>query len=536
VHGNNSAVKAAQQRGEMPNAMMEDQVPAILNTLPARISDVVKPWAQRTPDRPALTETSGTWTYGQLDSAIKAAQTCLLECGIRPGDRVIIVGENSRAFAAVVLASAGIDAWPVVVNPLLSKHEVAQIQGHCGARRIISVSPLAAEHAKQHGTRIREFLGVGTVGLGPLNDKAEPEDIDDDVPNRVAVLIYTSGTTGLPKGVMLTHRNVLFIAAVSAQIRGLTPNDRLYGILPMTHAVGLSTVLLGTLLSGARLYLSPHFDPMSARVTLEKEKITVMLGVPALFAQMVHYARLRGVTCLNLPALRIISTSGAPLHPSIKTSVESLFGRVLHNNYGVTECGPTVSQTRIESSRTDTSVGQVLPGIEIKLTGTNHNLAAEGEVGELSVRGPNIMKGYYRAPEETAAAIDQDGWFNTQDLARLENGNLFIVGRTKELIIRSGFNVYPAEVEAVLNAHPQVVQSAVVGRAAEQNEEVIAFVQRIPASALTAPELAEYAAQHLGPYKRPSEIVLVETMPMTSTGKIAKAELARMAALSSSQV
>ncbi len=151
------------------------------------------------------------------------------------------------------------------------------------------------------------------------------------------------------------------------------------------------------------------------------------------------------------------------------------------------------------------------------------------------MRGPNIMKGYYRAHEETAAAIDQDGWFNTRDLVRIENGNLYIVGRTKELIIRSGFNVYPAEVEAVLNAHPHVVQSAVVGRAAEQNEEVIAFVQRIPDSALTAPELAEYVAEHLGPYKRPSEIVLVETMPMTSTGKIAKAELARRAALGGSR-
>ena len=514
----------------MPNAMMENKVSAILRTLPARVCDVVKPWAKLTPDRPALTETSGTWTYGQLDSAIRAAQMCLLECGIRPGDRVMLIGQNSRAFAAFVLASTGIDAWPVVVNPLLSTYEVTQIQAHCGARRILRVFPPAGVHASQQGARTQEFLGVCTVELGPLNDEAAPEAVDDDIPNRVAVLIYTSGTTGLPKGVMLTHRNVLFIAAISAQIRALTADDRLYGVLPMTHAVGLSSVLLGNLLSGATLYLSPHFDPMSARVTLEKEKITVMLGVPALFAQMAQYAKLRGVKFLNLPALRIISTSGAPLHPSIKTSVESLFGKVLHNNYGVTECGPTVSQTRIESPRTDTSVGQVLPGIEIKLTGPNQNLAVEGEVGELCVRGPNIMKGYYRAPEETAAAIDREGWFNTRDLARIENGNLFIVGRTKELIIRSGFNVYPAEVEAVLNAHPHVLQSAVVGRLADQNEEVIAFVEKIPASALTVQELTEYAAQHLGPYKRPSEIVLVESMPMTSTGKIAKAELARMAA------
>jgi long-chain acyl-CoA synthetase len=510
----------------VPNAMMDDQALAILKTLPARTCDVVKPWAERAPHRPALVETSGTWTYAELDSAVKMAQTWLLDSGIRPGDRVMIVGQNSRAFAALVLATAGINAWPVVVNPLLSAHEIDRIQAHCGARLKINVSVHAADSVKQNDATIHEFLGVGTVGLGSLNENVEPECLEDDVSNRVAALIYTSGTTGLPKGVMLTHRNVLFIAAISAKIRALTPDDRLYGVLPLTHAVGLSTVLLGTLLSGAALYLKPCFDPMSARVALEKEKITVLLGVPALFWQMAQYAKRRGIRSLNLPSLRIISTSGSPLYPSVKASVESLFGKVLHNNYGVTECGPTVAQTRIESPRTDTSVGQVLPGVEIKLIGPDHEPVAEKMVGELWVRGPNIMKGYYRAPEETAEVLDRSGWFNTRDLARSEDGNLFIVGRTKELIIRSGFNVYPAEVEAVLNAHPQVLQSAVVGQEAEQNEEIIAFVQRIPDSEVTALELAEHAARHLGPYKRPSKIVLVEAMPLTPTGKIAKAELA----------
>jgi long-chain acyl-CoA synthetase len=167
-------------------------------------------------------------------------------------------------------------------------------------------------------------------------------------------------------------------------------------------------------------------------------------------------------------------------------------------------------------------------GSKFKLVGPDRKPVPEGEAGELWVRGPNVMQGYYRAPEETAAAVDPEGWFNTRDLARLEDGNLFIVGRTKDLIVCRGFNVYPAEVEAVLNAHPAVVQSAVIGRSVAGDEEVVAFVQPLPNSQLTTADLAEYAAQHLAAYKRPAQIVLVPTMPVTPTGKVVKAELAKM--------
>ena len=285
-----------------------------------------------------------------------------------------------------------------------------------------------------------------------------------NIPDRVAALIYTSGTTGLPKGVMLSHQNLLFLAAGSAKIRSLTADDRFYGVLPISHAVGLSVVLLGSLLSGTALYLTARFDPMNARLTLEKERLTVILGAPATFNQFLQYAKFRKVQSLKFPALRIIATSGAQLHESTKVGTESLFGMPLHNGYGVTECSPTIAQTRVEAPRSDTSIGPPFPGVEIKLVGPDRKPVPEGEAGELWVRGPNVMKGYYRAPEETAAAIDVEGWFNTRDLARLEDGNLFIVGRTKDLIVRRGFNVYPAEVEAVLNAHPAVVQSGVIGR------------------------------------------------------------------------
>ncbi|MGH7745269.1 MAG: class I adenylate-forming enzyme family protein, partial [Candidatus Dormibacteria bacterium] len=440
-----------------------DDVSAIVANLPQRISDVVKSWAAKSPDRPALVEMSGAWTYQQLSLAIVETKACLSGLSIRPGDRVMIVCENCRALVAILLALAELDAWPVLVNARLSAREIDEIRDHCGARRVIyttSVSHQAREHAKRHGAIIEEVEALGPLGIGPLNEEARPEPIDADPTNNVGALIYTSGTTGLPKGVMLTHKNLLFVAAVSAKIRALSPDDRVYGILPMSHAVGLSVVLLGTLLSGATLYLSPRFDPVAALAALDKNALTVVLGVPAMFALLVEYAKLKGLESLRFPALRIISSSGAPLDLALKVSVEKLFGLPLYNGYGVTECSPNIAQAIIEAPRKDTSVGRVFPGIEVQCVGTDGKAVRDGEVGELRVRGPNVMKGYYRAPEETAAAIDTEGWFNTCDLARLEDGNLFIVGRTKELIVRFGFNVYPAEIEAVLNAHPAVLRSA----------------------------------------------------------------------------
>ncbi len=468
--------------------MTQSSASELRMNLPTRISDVINPWVENSPDRIALVETSGTWTYRQLALVVAGTQPWLRDSGVRPGDRVMIVCENCRSFVAIVLALAGLDAWPVLVNARLSAREVDEIRDNCGARRVIfttSVSPQAREHAKRHRAVIQEAAGLGPIALGPLNETVTPEPVDPEAAQRVAALIYTSGTTGLPKGVMLTHQNLLFVAAVSAKIRSLSPDDRLYGVLPMSHAVGLSVVLLGSLLSGATLYLASRFDPVAALATLEKERLTVVLGAPGMFSLLADYAKLKGLQSLTFPALRVISSSGAPLQPTVKSQAEGLFGMVLHNGYGVTECSPNISQTMVGERRTDTSVGKVLPGVEVQLVGSDRTPVAEGEVGELWVRGPNVMKGYYHAPDETAAAINPEGWFNTCDLARLEDGYLFIVGRTNELIVRFGENVYPAEVEAVLNAHPAVVRSAVIGRTVEGTEggeEVVAFVQLTPAS------------------------------------------------------
>jgi long-chain acyl-CoA synthetase len=253
--------------------------------------------------------------------------------------------------------------------------------------------------------------------------------------------------------------------------------------------------------------------------------VSLMFGVPTLYQRLLEYKATAGLNALPRGRLRGLYVAGAPLDPTLKATIEKEFGQPLLNAYGITECAPGISGVRAEAPRQDTSVGTILPGIEVRLVGTGGEPVADGEVGELHVRGPNVMRGYYRAAEATAAAIDGEGWFNTGDLARFAGEALFIAGRTKELIIRSGFNVYPAEVEAVLNAHPAVGQSAVIGRAVHANEEVVAYVQLLPGATATKDDLMAHAARHLTAYKRPSEIVILEALPASSTGKILKHRL-----------
>jgi long-chain acyl-CoA synthetase len=384
----------------------------------------------------------------------------------------------------------------------------------------IEVSDAARQHAERHDAEIAMLRALGTLGVGPLNQKTVPEPVEVDRSRQVAALVYTSGTTGSPKGVMLTHRNVLFSARVAGAQR--EPTDKAYCVLPISHIVGYSNILIASLMAGATVQLVPSFDPAALVAAIANDGITLMFGVPATYQRLLEYKAVAGIDRLPRGKLRRLAVAGAPLDLALKSGIEAEFGLPMSNGYGITECAPAIASVRAEAPRNDDAVGSLVPGIEARLVKPGGSAVAPGEVGELHVRGPNVMRGYYQAPEATATVIDADGWFNTGDLARLEDDILYIVGRTKELIIRSGFNVYPPEVEAVLNEHPAVVQSAVIGRSVPGNEEVVAFVQLLPGSTVTPPDLTAHAARLLTPYKRPSEIIIVHALPATAAGKILK--------------
>jgi len=514
----------------MTAAAMEE-LPALLDSLPARLSAIPERWAASTPDAPALHEGVRHWTYAQLRHSVEDAARLLRELEVRAGDRLMVVGENCALQVALIFAAAQIDAWIVNVNARLSAREIDTIAAHSTARRVLYLhasSKEAAAHAQRVASTEVTIDGMGELLAAPLNHDAVAEATQPGN-EQVAALIYTTGTTGHPKGVMLTHRNLLFIAAVSSKLRGLTQYDRAYGVLPISHVYGLASVALGTLYAGAALFLVPRFSVEGLLSALKDDGLTIVQGVPAMYAKLLQTL---GGSGTPLPTqLRFAYAGGSPLAPSLKKEVEQLLGTALHNGYGMTESSPTISQTRLESPRQDDSVGAPIPGVETRIVDADGVDVAAGLPGELWIRGPNVMAGYYREPEMTAATMRDGGWLNTGDMARQgEDGALFIVGRTKELIIRSGFNVYPLEVETALNAHPSVVQSAVVGcGTADGNEDVVAYVELDPRQPVTLEALQAWLAGTLSPYKCPSAIIVMEALPAAATGKILKGQLRQMA-------
>jgi long-chain acyl-CoA synthetase len=500
--------------------------------VPQRIHEAFQPWTVANTARVALMDDARTITYGELPGIVDAVAQRLRQAGVRAGDRVLLVAENSVALGVCILALSRLDAWSATVNARLSAREIDTFLSHSGARRALyfsAVSSQAKLHGEQRGAQAQDWPGIGELLLGPLNQEAEPEPVEPDGAKQVAAVVYTSGTTGSPKAVMLTHANLLFVGANSRKMRGIVPADVVYGVLPMSHVYGLSSLLVAALQSGAALRLVARYQPDALARSLAEEGVTVMHGAPAMYAKLLEWSESSG-TPLRAPHLRIAQSGGAPLTLTLKQAFEKAFGLTLHNGYGMTEASPSICQTRMDAPRTDCSVGPPIPGIEVKLHGAGTN---EG-VGELWVRGPNVMKGYYRAPDLTADAVTEDGWLRTGDLARFEaDGAISVVGRSKELIIRSGFNVYPIEVEQVLNAYPNVVQSAVVGREVEGNEEVVAFIEVSQGSQGTPVSLDALRAHlkaNLSPYKIPSEIVILDHLPAAATGKILKKELQQLAA------
>ena len=443
-----------------------------------RIHQFVEGHAIRSPEAIALIDADDTaYTYAQYQTAINEAAAILQNYGMRSGDRIVLAAENCVVTAVFIFAASAIGAYAIPVNARMTAAEISQVIEHAGPRVTLyttSVSDDARRHANaaqatDHDTGFGRFAIAVTAASNPSLADA----------NGTAVILYTTGTTGDPKGVMLTHANLNFAAQASSGLRAIQPADRIYGALPLTHVFGLASMLMASSFAGASVQLEVRFRPDRVYKAL-MNGVTVFPGVPQMHALVMQYVSTQGYTRLENSQLRYVSSGAAPLDPAWKRKAEAFYGLALQNGYGMTESTAGVCATSNPIGTSDTSVGPALPGMQIRLD-TSVGSAGDDETGEILTRGPQVMKGYYKNPEATASVIDADGWLRTGDLGKIDTqGNLHVVGRCKELIIRGGFNVYPPEVEAALNDHPDVIQAAVIGRTLDNgDEEILAFVQCI---------------------------------------------------------
>ncbi len=490
-----------------------------------RIHQLFDERAAQAPDHPFLFMPDRVMTLGQLAVQVNALEAELREAGVRLGDRVLVAAENCPEHVALVLACSRVGAWACGVNARMTASELAGFAAKADARVLyftVGVSEAARQHAQQHDTRESVLPALRRTLADP-----EASAQTGDLAERVAAIIFTSGTTGQPKGVMLTHAGLLQFGKVSAQSRQLVPTDRSYAYLPMTHIFGLGTVLMASLHAGAGLLMRSQFDPADVFDALAHQGLTQLQGPPAMFTRLLAWLDSQGIDHPAAPDLRYVYTGAAQLDLSAKKAIEARFGQPLHHGYGLSEYAGALTLCRRGEWRDDTSAGYLVEGAELRIVDAQgHDLPA-GETGEIWMRGVGLMPGYFRDPEITDQVMKPGGWYASGDLGRQDaDGALQVVGRLKEMIIRSGFNVYPGEVEAVFLAWPGVQRAAVAGRkTADGNEDILAFIEPKPGVQIDLEALKAYAHEHLSPYKRPSVVALVPEMPMTLSGKVLKREL-----------
>lgn len=480
---------------------------------------------ERGPERAVIDFDDARYSWADMLAGAEAARDMMQVRGVRAGDRVVIVLENAAVALAALFACSMLDAIAVPVNARLTKAELDRILDHSDAAAMVITRATGKAPQIQ-----AEAFGAESV-TGPVGELAimaragaAPEPVFADPKRQVAVMLYTSGTTGAPKGAMLSHATMLAGAEASEEMRGIVSADVTYLALPMSHIFGLVTVLAVTR-GKACARLEARFDVARLYKALN-EDVTVLPAVPQMHAQLFQYARERGEGRYSKGILRFASSGGAPLDPAWKREAEAFYGIALQNGYGLTETAAGVCATRSEKGDPDVSVGVPMLGSSLRLNLEAPGAQPEDGIGEIEIGGPQVMLGYFRDPEQTAAVITPDGWFRSGDLGRMDDeGRLFIVGRTKELIIHSGFNVYPVEVEAALTEHDDVIMAAVVGRTVTGNEEVVGFVACKPGAGVSEEGLRAFLRERLAPYKVPARIVIAESLPAAPTGKILKAGL-----------
>jgi long-chain acyl-CoA synthetase len=484
-------------------------------------------------DAVALVSRRRRTTYAELRAQVAALRGGFAELGVTPGDRVGIACGNNWYFAVSYLAVLGAGGIAVPLNPSAPARELGRELAVTGCRVLVAGPAAEASVAGLDREALPELQVVvaapgtdlsDTVGLDDLLVH-EPAPIVDRDPDDIAVLMFTSGTAGSPRAAMLSHGNLMSnleqVQAVGA--RRQHPDDVVFGVLPLFHIFGLNVVLGLTLFTGSSVVLIERFDPVSAIEAIQEHEISVVTGPPTMWGA---WAGLPGADPRSFASVRIAVSGAARLPVETAQAIEDRFDLHIEEGYGLTEASPVVtSATGTEAPWG--SIGAPLPGIELRLVEPDGEDALIGDAGEIWVRGPNIFKGYLNEPEATASALTDDNWLRTGDIAVVnDQGYLFLVDRAKDLIIVSGFNVYPAEVEEALVEHPAVEACAVIGVADPYSGEAVkAYVVLGEGMSAEEDDLIAWAAQRLARYKCPGKVMFVDELPQGGSGKVLRRAL-----------
>ena len=486
------------------------------------------------PDEAAAVVSRGqVTTYGELRRQVGELRGGLTRLGVAPGDRVAVAAANNWLFVVSYLATLGVGGVAVALNPGSPAAELQSQLAGVGPRLLIAgpagraavaaidreAAGLAAVVAPQ-GVDLEEAESFESLFGGASRPVLDRDDAD------LAALLFTGGTGGAPKAAKLTHGNLRVNIEQVQQHPGrhVGPGDVALGVLPLFHIFGLNVVLGLTLAGGACVVLVERFDPGSSLDTIRDRKVTLVSGAPPMYAA---WAALPGADPDAFGGVRLATSGAAPLAEETAAAFQQRFGIPIRQGYGLTEASPVVSSALSDGPDKPTSIGLPLPGVEVRLVDDDGEDVLQGDAGEIWVRGPNVFTGYWENDEATKAALTPDGWLRTGDVAVTDDdGWLYIVDRAKDLIIVSGFNVYPAEVEEVLLGYPGVADAAVVGEPEPRSgERVIAFVVADPGTTLRPELLTEHASRFLARYKVPARIEVVPELPRSFAGKVLRRQL-----------
>jgi long-chain acyl-CoA synthetase len=465
-------------------------------------------------------------TYGALRSQVASMRGELSRMGVGKGDVVALLCGNTRYFVVSYLASVGIGAIVVPLNPTSPAPEIEN-ELNVVKPTVVVIEPAAAaawaQIASMTTNAIRIVIateGHGIAGAHTIDEflSAAPAPIVDVEATHHAVYMFTSGTAGSPKAAILTHNNLFTNIRQANVAEHIGPTDVTYGVLPLFHIFGLNVLLGTTLAGGGCVVLVQRFDPVSTIETIAERKVTIIPGAPSMWMAL---AQLDHPTADSFRGVRIALSGAAKLPEQISHSIAARFGLQIQEGYGLTEAAPVVT-TSVGMEWTPGSIGRPVPGIELRLVDENGDDVLLGDSGEIWIRGENIFAGYLNDPEATARVLSRDGWLRTGDIAVVdEDGHLYMVDRAKDLIIVSGFNVFPAEVEGVLASHPDIAEVSVIGTAHPHTGEAVrAYVVARNGVHLDEDALVDYCRTKLARYKCPSKVMFVDSLPRNISGKV----------------